>query len=469
MSKKLVIIIITLLLVGCGGQAPATDDDPYTDRLQSSTEDGDASTDASANEVEEATQEASEPVTLRVAVSLNAEARADFERGLAAIQTEHANWKIKLESLPHQGGVEPIATQITSGTLPDVLLVDGSSVQQWIRQGAFSNLNGFIVESEVDLGDFFPGTIDQFAYDNKQWGIPNDAVPEVVYYNKEMFDAAGLAYPTDDWSYEQMREAAKKLTLDGEGRNATDPDFDAENIVQWGWNRTPQHIWARHYIRIWGTDHCTNADCTLMDLTNPEVVAAYQWWADMAQEDHSVPVDLYTGEQTGVAGDAFLAGKAAMGFNNVAATTQLNEQSTIKYDIVQPFKGVNGNRYGRLSTQGYVIAATSEQQEAAWTLIQLLTSDPFLTEYVAKPGHSIPARRSAARFALNPDKEPANQQAILDAMEYEEVFRPFTSSAFEAYDKTNGLFIEAMKGDRPLEEVLAELEETANEVLSKDR
>ena len=132
MSKKFVIMIIMLfLVVACDGLAPATGDDPDADTSQSSTESREPSTDASepAQEVEEASQEASEPVTLRVGVSLNAEALADFERGLAAIQEEHANWTIDLESVPHEGRLERIATQIASGTLPDVLLVDGLSAQ----------------------------------------------------------------------------------------------------------------------------------------------------------------------------------------------------------------------------------------------------------------------------------------------------------------------------------------------------
>jgi ABC-type glycerol-3-phosphate transport system substrate-binding protein len=204
-------------------------------------------------------------------------------------------------------------------------------------------------------------------------------------------------------------------------------------------------------------------------MTSPEVVRAFRWWADLVQRDHSAPYDPYSGAQTGVPGDPFAAGKAAMGFNNAALIGQLNSQSDLNYDIVQPFKSVDGRRYGPLSTQGYVIAASSQQPEAAWELVRLLTSQEFLTEYVAKPKHGIPALRSASASAVEEGGQPANQQALLQALEYEQVYRPFTASAFEAYGKTAGLYTLAMKGDLALEEALRQIEEQANAVLSKDR
>lgn len=450
MIRKLWLAVVGLLLVACAAQeGSGTVPSP--------------SEDASTGE------RPTEAVTLRLGVSLDATALSSYEKGIAALQAAHPEWKIELESVPQSGRLERITTQVASSTLPDVLLVDGLSAQQWIRQGAFADLTPFVAQDGVDLTAFFADTVMQFAFDDRQWGIPNDAAPEVVYYNLDMFDAAQLEYPTDEWRYDEMRAAAKLLTLDSAGHNATEPDFDPSTIVQWGWNSTPQHLWARHYVQVHGGDLCLNADCTEMTFTHPTVVEAFRWWAEMAQVDHSVPYDVYSGAQTGVPGDPFASGKAAMGFNNVAIIGQLNAQSTIRYDIVQPFQGADGERYGPLSTQGYVIAANSEHPEAAWALIQALTSDEFLVEYLGKPGHSIPARRSAAPSALSPEKAPTNQAAILAALEYEQVFRPFTASAFEAYGKTSGLFIEAMKGDRPLEEVLAELEQAANEVLAKDR
>lgn len=76
--------------------------------------------------------------------------------------------------------------------------------------------------------------------------MPTVGAPEIVFYKKQMFDAAKQPYPTDDWTFEDMRAAARKLTLDKNGRNADDPNFDAQNVVQWGWNNSPGYIWTNH-------------------------------------------------------------------------------------------------------------------------------------------------------------------------------------------------------------------------------
>jgi ABC-type glycerol-3-phosphate transport system substrate-binding protein len=102
-------------------------------------------------------------------------------------------------------------------------------------------------------------------------------------------------------------------------------------------------------------------------------------------------------------------------------------------------------------------------------LIMELIETNFLKETWGTPGHSVPARRSAAESVINPLQPPENQEAIVEAIEYGEVFKPYTSSAFEAYGKTSDLFIQAMKGEFEVEEVMTEIERIANETLQRDR
>jgi multiple sugar transport system substrate-binding protein len=412
---------------------------------------------------------AAEPITLRLEISLDAATLADFEPAIKALDDQHPEWKIQLEQVPQQDRLAKLNAQISSQTLPDVVLNDGSSAQQFIRQGAFADLTSLIAQDGVKLNDFYPDAVAQFAFDDKQWGLPTVGAPEIVFYNKPMFDAAKLPYPTDDWTFEDMRTAARKLTLDKDGRNAEDASFDPQNVVQWGWNNSPGYIWTNHFVQPFGGNYCANADCTELQMTDPQVLAAFQWWADLVNKDHAAPYDPYSGAQTGVPGDPFIAGKAAMGFDGFFAVGQLAQQTTIDYDIVQPFKGRDGKRYSALSTQGYMIAANSQHLETAWQLIRALLEPEFLEQVWAKPGHFIPALRAAAPAILNPSKPPKNQQALIDAMEYAQVLRPYTASAFEVYDKTQALFKAALKGDTPVPDALKQIDGLANDILKKDR
>ncbi|MCA9958787.1 MAG: extracellular solute-binding protein, partial [Anaerolineales bacterium] len=185
---------------------------------------------------ETAVDEPAPSVSLRLSVSLTPQELESFQAALDQVTAVHPEWSIELELIPQQGVVEKVSTQLAGNDLPDVFRAQGLLVQQWVRQGAFLDLTPFIEQSGLDMGEFYDGPVDQFRWNGELYGIPDTAAPDVVFYNKDMFDAAGLAYPTDEWTYDDMRDAALLLTLDENGRNATDPDFDPEAIVQWGWN-----------------------------------------------------------------------------------------------------------------------------------------------------------------------------------------------------------------------------------------
>jgi multiple sugar transport system substrate-binding protein len=170
------------------------------------------------------------PVTLRLQVSLSPQELKTFQPALEALDEAHPEGDVALETVPQADFSQNLNAQIAAGTLPDVVRVPGLLVQQWLRQGAFLDLTDRL--GDADLDDFYPGPLEQFRWQDKLWGLPDTAAPELVFYNKAMFDAAGLAYPTDDWTFEEMRRAAIQLTLDADGRNPTDSDFDPETIVQ---------------------------------------------------------------------------------------------------------------------------------------------------------------------------------------------------------------------------------------------
>lgn len=431
-----------------------------------------ATNEPTAGATSEATREATseggtDAVTLRIGVSMTPPELETFQAGIDAIEAAHPNWTIEVEQTPQEGIIEKMNAQIAGGDLPDVVQVQGLMAHQWIRQDVFEDLTTFTGDDAFNVDDFWAGALDQFRWNDGLYGIPNTVAPDMLYYNKAMFDAAGVEYPSDEWTFENLRLTALQLTLDANGNNAEDPEFDPDNVVQWGFNATPSNIWARHFLLPFGADPCANDDCTELNYSSPESIEALQWWADLAQSG-AAPYDPYSGNQTGVPGDPFSAGLAAMGYNGYFAIGQLNATGTMEYDIVQPPMGEDGIRATPLSTNGWSIPSSSEQKDAAWELIAELTSPEFLTEYWAQPGHAVPSRRSASDSILDPESAPDNRQAILDALEYAEVFRPFTASAFEAFAKTAETFAAMMKGDIDVAEGAAQIDNAANEVLGKD-
>lgn len=411
----------------------------------------------------------SAPVALRLQVSLTPEELASFQPALAKVDAAHPGWTVALEAVPQDAESERVTTQLAADDLPDVLRLQGLTVQQWIRREAFLDLTERIASAGLDLADFYSGPLDQFRWQGTSYGLPDTATPEVVYFNRQAFVDAGLPPPTDAWTYEDMRAAAIALTVDAAGKHPADAGFDPANIERWGWNRGLTFFWQNTDIRGLGGELCANEDCTLMSFTSVATAGAAEWWVTLVRDDHAALYDPFGGSQTGVPGDPFISGKAAMGSNGSFAIGQLNAAGSIDYDILPPLLAVDGQRYTPLSTNGYVIAAHSDHPAEAWSLVQALTAVDFQSDTWGAPGHAVPARRAAAPSIIDTSHAPANQAAILTAMEVGEVFRPHTSRAFDAYGRTADLFTKMNTGELAIPDGLAQIEAAANDALATDR
>jgi multiple sugar transport system substrate-binding protein len=409
------------------------------------------------------------PVSLRLQVSLTPVELATFQPAIAAIDAAHPEFVVHLENVPQDSETEKVTTELAADDLPDVLRVTGSNVQQWIRRAAFLDLTSRTAAAGLDLSDFYSGPLDQFRWHDGLWGVPDSASPEVVYFDRKAFAEAGLTPPDATWTYEDMRTAALKLTVDAAGKHPGETGFDPASITRWGWNGGVTYYWQDAAIESLGGELCADADCTTMSFTDPATRRAFDWWVGLVRDDHAGLADPYGGSQTGVPGDPFLSGKAAMGSNGSFAIGQLNAAGTIDYDIVPPFLGTDGKRHTPLSTNGYVISAKSKHPDQAWALLQALVTPAFLESTWGKPGHAVPARRSVAASVIDTAHPPVNQKAILEAMEVGAVFRPYTAGARAAYDRTIGLFTKMNTGQLAVPDALAQIEAAANEALAADR
>lgn len=409
------------------------------------------------------------PTSLRLQVSLTADELNTFRPALQRIDDANPGWTVALEEVPQGSEVEKVTTLLAGNDMPDVLRLQGLTVQQWIRRAAFADLDDRIASADLDLTDFYGGPLAQFRFDDSLWGIPDTATPEVVYYNTAVFADAGIDPPTDEWTYQDMREAAVALTVDTQGRGPADEGFDPNSIERWGWNGGITYFWQNAFVRALGGDLCVNSDCTEMNFTSAANREAFVWWVGLVRDDQAALYDPYGGSQTGVPGDPFLAGRAAMGSNGSFAIGQLNAAGTVEFEIVPPLLGVDGTRYTPLSTNGYVMSAATEHPDEAWQLIAALVDAGFLGETWGGPGHGVPARRSAAASVIDDSHAPANQEAILTAMEAGEVFRPNTANAGSVFGATVDLFTQMNTGELEIADALAQIEAAANEALAPDR
>ena len=121
---------------------------------------------------------------------------------------------------------------IASGELPDLVILDGCSVASFIQLGLF----GDISDADINWDEYIEGPLESTMMDGKHYGIPFATNCTALYYNKDMFDAAGIDYPDENTTWDEFHEMAKALTKDGVygfGNAATNTDEGTFQCLQW--------------------------------------------------------------------------------------------------------------------------------------------------------------------------------------------------------------------------------------------
>lgn len=121
---------------------------------------------------------------------------------------------------------------VASGELPDIVIMDGCGMASFISMDLF----GDISDVEINWDEYIPGPLESTMMDGKHYGIPFATNCTALYYNKDMFDAAGIDYPDENTTWDEFREMAKALTKDGVygfGNAGTNTDEGTFQCLQW--------------------------------------------------------------------------------------------------------------------------------------------------------------------------------------------------------------------------------------------
>ena len=179
-------------------------------------------------------------------------------------------------------------TLVASGQLPDVFYCNEALAFPLAEQGVILDLTPYTADF---IANRVPGSMYYFA-PGQTFGGMSAVETTLLFANRDLFDEAGVALPPvtaeTAWTWDQIVETAKLLTQDREGRNATDPEFDAENIQQYGLNfGTAWFVWYA-LVRSAGGDFTDEAGTTFT-LNSPEAVDVFQKLQDLIHVHHVAP------------------------------------------------------------------------------------------------------------------------------------------------------------------------------------
>jgi len=315
--------------------------------------------------------------------------------------------------------MEKVLTQLAGGNAPDVLFVEVNNFKSFADKGVLEDLAPYIAtDPELKMKDFYPEIIDRFTVDNKLYVLPRDIAPIcVVYYNKKMFDKAGVKYPTDDWSWpDGFLKIAKKLTKkDANGR-----------ITQYGFvDDWP--IWEAFMYSNGGAMVDNVKKPTKCVLDSKETIDAVQFRADLANKYNVCPSPSQLTSMGGMGtADMFTSGKVAMFFSGIWKTPMFRDIKNFKWDVVMFPKGPKGKRAFPTGGSGYAVTKMSKNKKMAWKLITYLAGKVG-QEKLAQTGLAQPAMMSVAESKYFLDSQPPkHKDIVLKGVKYV-VFVPLMS------------------------------------------
>lgn len=280
-------------------------------------------------------------------------------------QFEAANPDIQVQLEPVGSGdyYARILTQIAAGDPPDLLQIGDDAVPMFVDKGAFAPLDGSIASADfpLDTGIYLPGVLEPGKWDGQQFLLAKDFSPLAVYYNKKLFDEAGVPYPKDGWSWAEFLDTAQQLTK-----------REGDRTVQWGVQLPAAWTTGFEYWVAAAGGRLISEDGTQFvgHMDSPAVQEAVQFYADLYNK-HKVappPADM---NAFGGGNSEFENGTAAMRIFGRWPQAGLKANPNVDLGVVGMPAGKQ--RANVLFWGGFGISALSENQEAAWRFLRYYT------------------------------------------------------------------------------------------------
>lgn len=206
---------------------------------------------------------------------------------------EAANPHIKIEhsGVANEGFKTKMNALMATGDLPDIAQMTEDLAFKWGAEGKLLDLSKYY-DLIPALGNKLESSYYYIGGNGENIGYMNGVESFQLFYNREVFESAGLEPPPIDashaWTWDTFLEVAQKLTLDKNGKNALDPAFDAKNIVQYGVN-VPLWWAAWNPLLASNGADLTNAEGTEYEMNSPEAVEVFQSLQDLIYKHHVAP------------------------------------------------------------------------------------------------------------------------------------------------------------------------------------
>lgn len=343
----------------------------------------------------------SEPVTLRFAGFSAGEENGQTLQGMLAL---FADAYPHITVIDESGAYGDYSTEldalIGSGSAPDVFELDYQDIMKYMDREAIAPLDEMAGGRGLDI--YRQGLVDRLCTARGSlMALPFSYSTEMLVYNMDLFNAAGLAYPTNDWVWNDLLLAAQKIAK---------PEEDV-----WGYyfDITDADAFCRKAYQNGDRFYSGKGEFTISNALNVETL---QWMQDLIWVYHITPTETELNGRS--AEDLFVSGRLGMFPGDARIFDDLRERcGDIRWGVaIEP-----GNIYKatRVSCNVLCVSSAADAPGAAYTLAHFLTGDPDVQGLRLDAGWDLPTVSDPAVMdAYAQDTPPANKAAVLDSTDY---------------------------------------------------
>jgi multiple sugar transport system substrate-binding protein len=352
----------------------------------------------------------------------------------------HPKIQLILEVITYNAARDTLSTEIASGNPPDIVGPVGVGGANAFA-GQWLDLSEQIKKTNYDLSQFDKGAVDFYKVGGEgQVGLPFAIYPSELYYQRKLFDEAGLKYPPHkygekytmpdgkevEWNFDTLAQIAKILTVDEQGKDASQADFDPKKVTQYGYlEQWPADV---RDIGAWfGADSLVDKDGKTARIP-PQWAESWKWHYDGMWKSRFIPNNDAQNTPTFGAGNPFNSGKIAMALTFLWYTGSMEPDSVGKDWDIGVVPSYKGKSTALLNADTFRIMKATKHPDEAFEVLQYLlgeASPQLLQTYGAMPART--ADQQAFFDTLNQTwPQKVDWQVALDGIEHTD------SPSFEA-------------------------------------
>jgi len=387
------------------------------------------------------------PVTLSYGV-WDANQVPALNQVVASFEKANPSIKVKIQVTPWDQYWTKLQAAAGGGSAPDVFWMNGPNFQLYASNGMLAPISDQIKKDGLDTSVYPKALDDLYSLNGKQYGMPKDFDTIGLWYNKTLFDKAGVKYPDATWTWKDLQSAAAKLTNKSKGIYGIPAEMEGQ-----------QHFYdtilqAGGYVL--SPDHKTSG------YSDPATIAGLRFWTDLIKNGSSPSLQQMTDTAPL---QWFESGKAAMLYGGSWSVTEFkkNAYTADKVNVAPLPKGEK--QAVVIHGLANVISAKSVHADAAWKFAKYLGSKDAAT-VEAETGTVIPAYNGTqqAWVAASPNFD---LQVFLDATAYSSPMPVSQNTAAWNTDETKYL-TEAWAGREDVAAAAAQLAGAMNADLAKE-